>query len=309
MHDHAYVHRERNLKVKQEELEVPVIKEQREEHSIVEVILKEEPVDLKIGFPDGNNSSSTETVVDCNPQFSDGEPQTFYSAPCPVSQPLTGQEYEISPSRPKRTFDQRKLDDDQNVTGAKPSTADRRRRKAKNESKAKKRRKSCVDKTTPQLSRRRTALQQKSIHTANKPFICLECGKSFLKSLQLQKHMKIHLDTKRRHVCMTCNKRFLCKSHLKDHEAIHTGVKSHVCHVCNKSFLLKKNLTKHMKIHLDERPYVCQTCGKGFLENGHLKKHMVVHAGKKRFTCKECGKCFPDSFALTHHVASAHYYL
>lgn len=311
LHDHTCMHREKTFKVKQEQLEVPGIKEQQKDFSIVEVILKEEPEDLEIKFSDGNNTSSTETVVNLNPEVS--ELQAFHTPPCPVSQDLTGQESENSRSRrPKRKnanrdFNQKNIDND--VTVTKPSTGKRRCKKAKNESKVKKKRKSLVDTKTPQSSRRGAALQHKISHTVNKPYSCLECGRGFLNTLYLQRHMKIHFDTGRRHVCSTCNKRFLCKSHLKDHKAIHTGVKSHVCDVCNRSFLLKKNLTKHMKIHTDERPHVCQTCGKAFLENRDLRKHVEVHAAKKRFACKECGKCFSGSFTLTHHVASAHYYL
>ena len=152
--------------------------------------------------------------------------------------------------------------------------------------------------------------------TCVKPFTCVTCGKSLVKSAEVLKvlertHMgmspytcnmcrKIQTCVKP-FTCDTCGKSFPWPSALVMHERIHTGEKPYTCDTCGKSFVSSGNLTVHERIHTGVNPYTCDTCGKSFIHSGHLKVHERIHTGVRPFGCDTCGKSFVHSSSLKVH--------
>ena len=152
--------------------------------------------------------------------------------------------------------------------------------------------------------------------TCVKPFTCVTCGKSLVKSAEVLKvlerthtgmnpytcHMCRYIQTcVTSYTCDTCGQSFSCPSALMVHERRHTGVKPYTCDTCGKSFASSGNLKLHERIHTGVIPFTCDTCRKSFTQSSTLVKHERTHTGVKPFTCDTCGKSFTQSSALVTH--------
>ncbi|XP_060126895.1 zinc finger protein 79-like [Zootoca vivipara] len=136
--------------------------------------------------------------------------------------------------------------------------------------------------------------------TEVKPFICLECGRSFMYQREFARHQRIHTGQKP-HKYADCGKSFRMKSDLTVHERIHTGGKPFKCLECDKSFNASSQLTIHKRTHTGEKPFKCSECNKSFANCSNLIKHKRTHTGEKPFKCSECDKCFAQNSHLTVH--------
>ncbi|CAN2391858.1 hypothetical protein PRIEUP_LOCUS1898, partial [Pristimantis euphronides] len=149
-------------------------------------------------------------------------------------------------------------------------------------------------------STREAIVAHENIYIGKKQHACVECGKCFIRKIDLARHQKIHTG-ERPFKCSECGKHFRNKSHLLRHERIHTGEKPYLCSECGKCFNRKSDIAKHQRIHTGERPFQCSECGKCLSNQSHLVAHKRIHTGEKPYSCSECGKCFTDKSTLVVH--------
>ncbi|XP_063235455.1 zinc finger protein 501-like [Bacillus rossius redtenbacheri] len=133
---------------------------------------------------------------------------------------------------------------------------------------------------------------------------CSFCGKCFLVSNDLKKHIRTHTG-ERPYECHDCGSRFSQAGALKNHiVSRHNPISSDsfFCHFCNKCFPIKERLRLHLRIHTGERPYRCKNCSKTFARGGQLSQHMRSHTGARPFKCERCNAAFSCSNNLKLHL-------
>ncbi|KAM9164590.1 zinc finger protein 212-like isoform 3-T3 [Pangshura tecta] len=173
-----------------------------------------------------------------------------------------------------------------------------------------------------------TIIVQEESLPGEAPYVCSECGKSFLYEQQCVLHQRIHGEAhmppehrencKQNHClkscpqvqpgervynCPECERSFPHKSSLSKHQLSHMGDRPYTCAECKKSFQLKINLMIHQRSHAGKSRglYICNECGRGFNHHSNFIRHQMIHTGERPYGCTECGKTFMRKEHLLTH--------
>lgn len=173
---------------------------------------------------------------------------------------------------------------------------------------------------------------------------CYECGEKFKLSIDLRKHVSVHISLefrtystahtsgkpkinagddsndgsdiihkksrKRKKPPVTdANRCKVCNKVFPHRSYLHVHMQVHdekrfACDYCEKKFTFKKSLEIHLRSHTGEKPYHCELCDRYFTRQDALNKHRRLHLGVKPYVCDICGRQFGDGFELRRHINS-----
>lgn len=134
------------------------------------------------------------------------------------------------------------------------------------------------------------------------PFECLICKQNFNTQPMLIIHIKSQHHTEKPYLCVQCPKTFIRRSDLRKHVFVHAGIRLFNCNLCTKSFTRSTNLTKHKRSHETvSKSYCCMLCPKAFHSNDLLSRHMEIHMNRNSFNCKFCNLVFTQRNELEIH--------
>jgi len=169
------------------------------------------------------------------------------------------------------------------------------------------------------------------VATVEGPYICCECGESFLEKELFAAHQKAHADEE---ACTSLEhgESFRPKSKagaakgqgpsrskpskrpdgekssgfkygLVRHQVNNMVERPYTCSQCKESFSLEVSLILHQKLHTGkgDGPLTCTYCGKDFRDLSKAIRHQRIHTGERPYQCTECGKSFIRRDHLLKH--------
>ncbi|KAM6281912.1 LOW QUALITY PROTEIN: zinc finger protein 783-like [Porphyrio hochstetteri] len=163
------------------------------------------------------------------------------------------------------------------------------------------------------------------------PYICCECGESFLDKELFATHQKAHASEE---ACTSLEhgeafrqkskagspkaqgpsrsrppkrpdgeKSSAFKYGFVRHQVNNMVERPYTCSQCKESFSLEVSLILHQKLHTGkgDGPLTCTYCGKDFRDLSKAIRHQRIHTGERPYQCTECGKSFIRRDHLLKH--------
>jgi uncharacterized Zn-finger protein len=144
-------------------------------------------------------------------------------------------------------------------------------------------------------------------HDPQSPFECVICQFKTDTHHTLIGHIKFAHSPDKPHVCSQCKKFFIRRADLRKHTFVHAGIRLYSCEICKKSFTHKTNLNKHKRTHSSTEPpktYKCTLCPRAFTNNSDLSSHLEIHMERSAIVCKHCNQAFLEREELDLHIKS-----
>ena len=136
-------------------------------------------------------------------------------------------------------------------------------------------------------------------------FICNFCGKKYYNRQKLSKHIRDFHGTPKK--CSHCDKTFSRSYELSRHLKIHSSASDNYdyeCKVCQVKIKSKDKFKQHLLLHnRDQSKFRCTTCNKSFSNKYNLDVHEKIHNNVK-FVCPFCDKSYSFKTNLTRHKCS-----
>ncbi|XP_074542295.1 uncharacterized protein LOC141802631 [Halichoeres trimaculatus] len=100
--------------------------------------------------------------------------------------------------------------------------------------------------------------------------------------------------------CSHCGRTFMNSGNLTRHVTAHTAEKPYSCPVCGKGFTKESHLTLHLTQHRG-KPYSCSVCSTEWRSSSDLRNHLRVHAAQKPSSCSHCGNRYSSPPQVSRH--------
>ncbi|KAH9519431.1 hypothetical protein Btru_002614 [Bulinus truncatus] len=131
----------------------------------------------------------------------------------------------------------------------------------------------------------------------NKSHVCLECNACYATVSGFKLHLlQKHNIGKWPFQCSYCGKGFVSSREMQRHIPSHTKEKPFVCNICGASFASHTGHRAHMRKHSGQK-YVCDVegCNKVYTTAISLRGHRAQHEGFSK-TCPYCGKTYKNPY-------------
>ncbi|KAL1769577.1 zinc finger protein 526 [Sigmodon hispidus] len=177
-------------------------------------------------------------------------------------------------------------------------------------------------------ARRRHRRASRGPASANHPFHCGQCKRSFSSANRLTAHGRAHVGGT--HECTTCSKVFKKAASLEQHQRLHLGEARYLCVDCGRGFGTELTLVAHRRAHTANPLHRC-CCGKTFSNMTKFLYHRRTHSGKSgtpsrvatvspappeptpppppppaQLPCPQCPKSFASASRLSRHRRAVH---
>ena len=103
------------------------------------------------------------------------------------------------------------------------------------------------------------------------------------------------------YTCLQCGKTLKSSGGLRYHKGIHMQGQQYNCSWCSKVWFSVQSLEAHIKTHTRGKPYICSFCKRSFSQRGAWRAHLQIHTGEKNFVCTICDKAFRQNQVLKQH--------